>query len=341
MYKFYLFVLFITFLLPAHVRAEGSCKTCTIDKDPVTGEVVRSPECEEFVDVCVLNLGDNLGILDLYSFADLRNITINVGDGTYPILNAGAAVSKQTFIHVGGDNVRIYLYAAVDVVAAVLGKADIDALNLIFASLNALICLDLTLDLSDPFNLDIGPCTLGGNVDLPVELIAWTATATDEGIRLDWSTEIETDADYFEVMHSPDGRQFSSLGRVTAAGNTAVRSDYSQVHDDPAPGINYYRLEQVDFDGTRNVFNVRSVEWEGIPAALAAYPNPAGPGDRIRLTRRNGRKTGAVQLISSSGRMVGAIPVSESGEVQLPGDLAGGLYLLRSASGTLRVMVRD
>ena len=341
MYKFYLFVLFSTFLLPAHVRAEESCTTCTIDKDPVTGEVVRSPECERFADVCILDLKDNLGILDLYSFADFRDITIKVGHGTYPILNAGAAVSENTFIHVGGDNVRIYLYAAVDVVASVLGKADVDALNLIFASLNAFICLDLTLDLSDPFNLDIGPCTLGGNVDLPVELIDWTATAGDDGVHLKWATEIETDADFFEVFHSTDGRWYRSLGRVTAAGNTAERSDYGQLHDRPVTGINYYRLEQVDVDGTRTVFDVRSVRWGSVTAPLAAYPNPAGPGDRIRLARLESQVSSSVTLISTSGRIVGTVPVHESGEVQLPRPLTAGLYLLRHASGTLRILVRE
>lgn len=339
MYKFYLFVLLSSFLLPVNLRAEESCNTCKITRE--NGLIKKSAACSTPLDICVLDLGEDLGIIDLYSFVDLRKVTVHIGDGTFPILNAGAVVDSDTYFHLGGDNVRLYLYTAVDVAAGVLGKADILGLNDIFVGLSALICLDLNLDLSDPLNLSLGPCTLGGNVDLPVELSEWTATSVPAGVELEWATETETDADYFEIYHSTNATDYASIARTSAAGTSVVRTEYRLLHDAPGAGTNYYRLEQVDFDGTRHRFDLRSVSWEGEAGTLAAYPNPASPGQQIRIDGLSSTTQRQLQLISAAGRMLGTVRVDGTGQMLVPEGIASGLYLLRSSEHTLRLLIAD
>jgi hypothetical protein len=40
------------------------------------------------------------------------------------------------------------------------------------------------------------------------------------------------------------------------------------------PGTSYYRLRQVDFDGTATLSDVRAVEWKG-GTSIVIWPNPA------------------------------------------------------------------
>ncbi|HQY80413.1 MAG TPA: hypothetical protein PLJ63_11570 [Flavobacteriales bacterium] len=110
---------------------------------------------------------------------------------------------------------------------------------------------------------------------LPVELIALEATANDPVIDVTWATATEHNSQHFTVERSPDNEVFTPIGTVAAAGNAQFRNDYLFVDESPFRGVNYYRLEQVDLDGTtkRSHTVVASLsEGDGRPSI---YPNPA------------------------------------------------------------------
>jgi len=85
---------------------------------------------------------------------------------------------------------------------------------------------------------------------LPVELIDFSARAERKSIGLNWSTASEENNARFEIGHSIDGKDFTPIGVVQGAGTTTELQNYNFKHDDIYPGRNYYRLRQVDFDGT-------------------------------------------------------------------------------------------
>ncbi len=109
----------------------------------------------------------------------------------------------------------------------------------------------------------------------PVELTGFTARTREHTVLLNWTTASELNNDFFEVQHSTDGREYTLIGTVNGAGTTSDFQHYRFVHPEPRPGVNYYRLRQVDFDGAFEYSPVRTVRLAP-KGGLTAYPNPAG-----------------------------------------------------------------
>jgi hypothetical protein len=104
---------------------------------------------------------------------------------------------------------------------------------------------------------------VSGDGSLPVEWFAFTASFQKEGVLLEWSTASEVDNDYFSIEHSADGRIFEAIGEVDGSGISASVREYNFIHRVSQPGIHYYRVRQVDFNGKSSVTAIRAVEIEG------------------------------------------------------------------------------
>lgn len=102
--------------------------------------------------------------------------------------------------------------------------------------------------------------TIGGL--LPVELSKLAANPVDnQYIKISWETSLEIDNDRFEVLRSTNGNSFEVLGTVMGNGTTTTTHYY--VFDDwtALPSITYYyRLRQIDTDGTATLSSVVSAK---------------------------------------------------------------------------------
>ncbi|MFC7668362.1 hypothetical protein ACFQT0_13980 [Hymenobacter humi] len=172
---------------------------------------------------------------------------------------------------------------------------------------------------------------------LPVQLTAFTARRESAGVRLDWRTASELNAKQFEVQRSADGRSFTSVGTVPSAGTSSSPRTYAYLDASVPPATNwYYRLLQIDNDGTRAYGPVVQV---AAGAALAAQvrvaPNPAHAGDGLTATVDNCEgKTLLLQLLDATGRVVLAQPskptvAQHQVTLALPGGIGAGVYTLR------------
>lgn len=85
---------------------------------------------------------------------------------------------------------------------------------------------------------------------LPVELLSFTGESVGEDVKLAWTTASELNNDHFEIWRSSDAVSWSEIGRVAGSGTTIVPHDYELWDQDPFIDINYYKLRQVDVDGT-------------------------------------------------------------------------------------------
>ncbi|MFD1873725.1 T9SS type A sorting domain-containing protein [Hymenobacter bucti] len=114
-------------------------------------------------------------------------------------------------------------------------------------------------------------------VPLPVVLTSFSAVARGADAALSWATASEANNAYFSVERSFDGQQFASIGRVAGQGSTTATHTYSFLDAQPLPagGTSYYRLRQVDTDGTGTYSPVRTVALAGPAASPALYPSPA------------------------------------------------------------------
>jgi len=123
----------------------------------------------------------------------------------------------------------------------------------------------------------------GTAVVLPVVLTGFGAARTAAGVQLRWTTASEINSARFEIERSADGVAFRSAGAVPAAGSSALPRAYSFL-DAPATSSLYYRLRQVDLDGTAHYSPVATVEGAGTGTALVAYPTPPPACSRCRAS---------------------------------------------------------
>jgi hypothetical protein len=149
---------------------------------------------------------------------------------------------------------------------------------------------------------------LTGQAPLPVELVQFTAVRQASAVRVAWTTASEKNSAYFVVQRSADGQAFAEVAHVAAQGNSANRRDYTSLDAAPLAGLSYYRLKQVDRDGTFTYSAAVAVRFESqaVAASLLAYPNPvAATSQRFQL-QAVGLPTagGTVQLFDNVGRLV-------------------------------------
>jgi hypothetical protein len=121
---------------------------------------------------------------------------------------------------------------------------------------------------------------------LPVEMLYFTGKANAEQIDLFWATATEKNNDYFEIQHSLDAENFTTIGRVYGKGSTLQQSNYNFTHKNPNYRTNYYRLNQVDYDGAFEIHKIIAVDVVKSKMSLIdinIYPNPMSLGDDLTL----------------------------------------------------------
>ena len=114
-----------------------------------------------------------------------------------------------------------------------------------------------------------------GTPVLPVEILTLTATLANAGVDVTWETATEINNDYFDIERSQDGIHFEKIGWKQGAGNSTITLYYSLFDSNPYSGINYYRLKQVDKDGTYEYSDKVYVVVNPDAGLISVYPNPA------------------------------------------------------------------
>ena len=166
---------------------------------------------------------------------------------------------------------------------------------------------------------------------LPVELISFAAKPSSGNVMLDWATASEINNDYFEVERSTDGRSFNYLGKKNGAGTTTLAHHYQYLDKNPINGVNYYRLKQVDFDGTTAYSEIVSVEMKS--EKLELFPNPVVGTLYLRMSDITTREV-EFQITDLMGKtmMIGGTQIND-GIVTIPlsevGTFPLGTYMVR------------
>lgn len=196
------------------------------------------------------------------------------------------------------------------------------------------------------------PATIGGFADpltpvnfigpglpsvaaLPVELLFFRGAPKASDVLLEWATASEQNNDFFEVQRSVDGREFEVLGKVAGAGTHTGLLAYEFTDRSPRPGVNYYRLRQVDFDGAFEYSSVVSIKATGKEGGMALYPNPAGEYVEVSLPAAWSEGETELLLRDVSGRVLRKLQYSNvDGPLRVSTEgLPGGYYTLQASNG--------
>ena len=123
------------------------------------------------------------------------------------------------------------------------------------------------------------------SIVLPVELTSIYVTAEPTANTIHWTTESELSNDFFVVQRSTDGIHFTSIAEVDGAGNSSAENNYQYADRDFSDKLTYYRLKQVDFDGTEDFSNIVSVNRDN--ETVLIYPNPSADGITIEFPKNH------------------------------------------------------
>lgn len=208
------------------------------------------------------------------------------------------------------------------------------------ANNNALPIAGITIDIDGEARSattpDIGADEI--NFILPVGLMTFSGQRIGSDNVLSWRTSFEFNNHGFEVLRSVDGRNFEKVSYVNSLaedGNSQVQLNYT-FRDQKVNNITYfYRLRQVDFDGTSKLTSIVKIDGGPIANTLrinSVFPNPArsvvntmveAPGAdklNITITDMNGRVISQSVNQVDRGNNTISLPVSQ---------LGSGLYIIR------------
>lgn len=118
---------------------------------------------------------------------------------------------------------------------------------------------------------------------IPVELVSFTAEELNGKVHLSWTTATEKNNLGFEIEKSAGNSNWDKIGFVSGNGTTTIASHYSFEDGNITPGLNSYRLKQLDYDGTSNYSEIINVDME-VPSHFSLeqnYPNPFNPSTKI------------------------------------------------------------
>ncbi len=161
---------------------------------------------------------------------------------------------------------------------------------------------------------------------LPLRLINFNAQKQNNRVTLDWETENETDLAYFVIERSFDSRQWQTLSQVTAY-NTPGKHDYAGADNHPAPGINFYRLKQIDQGGSFTYSRIVKVDLSK-NLALSVSPNPA----TREVVVQSDKTITAMNLVDMNGKIVKQFTTSFTNRYLLT-NIATGIYILKVQAG--------
>lgn len=173
----------------------------------------------------------------------------------------------------------------------------------------------------------------------PVALTDFSGQLVKGEVVLHWNTAQEDGNDFFRVERAVGNGQFNTIGQVDGSGRHNVGQAYQFKDIAPATGENYYRLAQVDLDGTTTYYPAILIEV--VRATTNVFPNPTSGTFTVNA------KAGTTQVTLSDGfgRTVMSRAVTGQGPQQF--DLSAmpvGLYFCtlqgKSETRTERIVIK-
>ena len=146
------------------------------------------------------------------------------------------------------------------------------------------------------------------SVIMPVTLVSFTGVTNKHNNVLNWVSTEEINNVGFEVQRSNEGENFTTIYFVptkTATGNSVGEIKYQFVDERPLLSKNYYRLKQIDRNGSITYSIVICLHNEhDMKASLSVFPNPIhGKSFNIQLDNQpDGKYT--VQLVNNVGQII-------------------------------------
>lgn len=178
--------------------------------------------------------------------------------------------------------------------------------------------------------------TAGNNITLPVTFTSLSGRVTGGQAHLTWNVAQEIDVDHYEVEESVNGRQFSPLTQIDAAGRSSYQANDGQVWS----GANFYRVKAVDIDGKLTYSKIIRLDNGSNDQNVQLYPNPTRGEINLALNGLSAN-TYRLQVVNALGQAVYQQSLThDGGNRSLPlnlNNLPAGIYQVQLSGGTTTI----
>jgi type IX secretion system substrate protein len=168
------------------------------------------------------------------------------------------------------------------------------------------------------------------SISLPIKLTAFNATLNgNTSVVLNWTSEFEANSSHFGIEKSNDGKNFSTISTVKAAGMSLRPLKYSFT-DANFTGTGFYRLKLVDLDGRAEYSKTVYVNGGSGSAngTLSVFPNPFRSDVQLKGINASDVNKSSIRVFNATGKEVG-FKVSGSNSITIDPSLPRGIYIIR------------
>ena len=172
---------------------------------------------------------------------------------------------------------------------------------------------------------------------LPVELVSFTGNCADGVVDVTWTTASEFNSSHFELENSRDGITWDVVYTKDAAGQSTelIEYTYNDVHANG--GDNYYRLTQVDIDGTSKTYDVINASCSQTTSGyFSIFPNPSSGSFQVILNNAEIIGDARMNVVDTKGNMVLSKPLDVKSGINMyvvNEVLAPGIYYVSVQNG--------
>lgn len=173
-----------------------------------------------------------------------------------------------------------------------------------------------------------------GNANpLPITLVDFSSYCIDSQTSIvSWTTASEQSSMSFQLERSRDLVHWSALSVLDAAGNSTVKKTYSFTDSDVLSGVSYYRLKQIDLNGSYEYYGPISLKCSNQSNSIYAFPNPNNGDFGVEIVCVEDVSLSTITLSDLSGKLIASKLVDLKAGSNLIAfediDLPAGTYLV-------------
>jgi len=192
-----------------------------------------------------------------------------------------------------------------------------------------------------------GVFNVASGTTLPVEMVDFTAKAASSSALLNWTTAAEINNKHFVVQRSSDNMNFINVTKIASLapnGYSTRALSYSFVDDEAkansANNTIYYRLVQVDIDGSEYTSTSIAVSFTDAKAQIAVAPNPFSHNFTV-YAGEVGNHT--VVVTDITGKVMFSKEVKNANSIQINemSELSAGIYFVTLDDGTAIKVIKQ
>jgi len=235
-------------------------------------------------------IGQNCGIVTGFSVDETDNMD---GTCTYNFMVDYAVTSG------GEKSVEISIACGTTIFVDATCLAISGSISVPYGPFTVTCCTSaISINWSGHTTANCGGTSCSSGITVPVDLLDFKAESSHGGNLLKWNTTNEINNVGFDIEHSTDDLNYSFVDHVPATSQPQEINNYEYFHQVKSENMSFYRLVQIDFDGTKTFSEKVVLTNDTHDGILKVFPNPASTEINI-----NGALNGKIKLIDMMGRI--------------------------------------